>query len=515
MLKKIQIQINGVHCKSCKTLIETEIDILPGINRVYVDHVSGQTEIELDDVKANIKDVFKEIKKLNYEPVFSESDTKSKDNNQATGFSEFKDIALGALIPLGIAGLIGGYLLIQNFGGFELLSKLNEGNVSYGIIFIIGILTGFHCIGMCGGLVVAYSTKSSSKKSSTSAQDCKDQCLKNKETCLVSKESLIPHFQYNTGRFISYAAVGGILGGAGSFFAINPTFTGSLIIFSGIFMFLMGLSFIYNWQILDSIKLRTPQFIARFLYNQKHSKKPKGPLAIGLLNGFMPCGPLQAMQLYALASGTMLAGATSMAIYALGTIPLMLGFGAFLSMISKNYIKRITKISGVLVIILGLFMANRGLASFGYNIGNLTFDNNAGNQEIVVADNNKEYQEVRMELGYFGYKPNVLYIKRGMPVRWIIDVKQMSGCTNAIMIESLGIEKDLRQGENIIEFTPPNNVSEIKFSCWMRMVWGKFVVTDDDYIPTAKDVQKEVEALPKGQGCGGGTGGCGCGSGRS
>ena len=160
-------------------------------------------------------------------------------------------------------------------------------------------------------------------------------------------------------------------------------------------------------------------------------------------------------------------------------------------------------------------MANRGLASFGYNIGNLTFDNNAGNQEIVVADNNKEYQEVRMELGYFGYKPNVLYIKRGMPVRWIIDVKQMSGCTNAIMIESLGIEKDLRQGENIIEFTPPNNVSEIKFSCWMRMVWGKFVVTDDDYIPTAKDVQKEVEALPKGQGCGGGTGGCGCGSGRS
>lgn len=166
----------------------------------------------------------------------------------------------------------------------------------------------------------------------------------------------------------------------------------------------------------------------------------------------------------------------------------------------------------MLIIILGLFMANRGLASFGYNVG---FIKNAGNTNIFAQDNSKESQVVRMELGYFGYKPNVLYIKRGVPVRWIIDVTQMSGCTDAIMIESLGIKRDLRKGENIIEFMPPDNVSEIDFSCWMRMVWGKFVVTDDDYKPTSADIQKQAEALPVGQGCGGGTGGCGCGGGRS
>jgi len=35
-------------------------------------------------------------------------------------------------------------------------------------------------------------------------------------------------------------------------------------------------------------------------------------------------------------------------------------------------------------------------------------------------------------------------------------------------------------GENIIDFTPPAGVKEIKFSCGMRMIWGKFVITDGD-----------------------------------
>ena len=464
MLKKTTIQINCIHCKSCKVLIEAEVDVLPGVRSVDVDYVSGRTSIEFDDNKIDIDDIFRLLKKMNYEPLFLDNKGKqenrvSKYDNKKINFSGIKDIVLGALIPLSIAGLIGGYFLIQNFGGFQMLAMLNEGNVGYGIIFVIGLLTGFHCIGMCGGLVVAYSAK-----------DCKNKKIQ----CPSAEEiSLIPHLQYNIGRFTSYVIVGGILGGVGSFFGVNPLFTGFIIVFSGTFMLLMGLSFLLDWEILEKIKLRTPQFIARFLYNQKNSKKPKGPLVIGLLNGLMPCGPLQAMQLYALASGTVLKGATSLGVYALGTVPLMFGFGAFLSVVSKKYITKITKISGVLIIILGLFMANRGFANFGYSIG---IQKKSINTEIIGTQNAQEFQEVKMELGYYGYQPNVLYIKRGVPVRWIIDVKAMSGCTDSIMIESLGIKQDLYKGENIIEFTPPSDVDEIDFSCWMRMVWGKFVV---------------------------------------
>ncbi len=51
----------------------------------------------------------------------------------------------------------------------------------------------------------------------------------------------------------------------------------------------------------------------------------------------------------------------------------------------------------------------------------------------------------------------------------------MSGCTNELIMPSYGIDKKFKYGENVIEFTP-KAAGEIKFSCWMRMVWGKFIV---------------------------------------
>jgi hypothetical protein len=137
-------------------------------------------------------------------------------------------------------------------------------------------------------------------------------------------------------------------------------------------------------------------------------------------------------------------------------------------------------------------------------------------------NNSNNFQEVNMELTYAGYSPNVLNIKKGIPVRWNINVKQMTGCTDSIMIESLGIKKDLQVGNNVIEFTPPDDVDEIKFSCWMRMVWGKFVVTDSGANTSELTPTQNKRSLSASGSCNGGCGsptcgasrggGCGCGS---
>src|SRR3989339_1922060 len=251
-----------------------------------------------------------------------------------------------------------GYLVIRQLGLLEILGRLNEERLGYGLIFLIGLLASFHCIGMCGGLVITYSTKDSTTNKSATKQ--------------TSKLNFSwPHLQYNLGRLISYTIIGGILGGFGSFFAINPSFTGIITLAAGVFMILMGLSLVTKHQWLEKIKLRTPAFIARFLFNQKYSKKPKGPFIIGLLNGLMPCGPLQAMQFYALASSSITRGALSMGFYALGTIPLMFGFGSFVSLLSHERIKNIMKVSGLIVMILGLLMINRGLTNFGWGANGL------------------------------------------------------------------------------------------------------------------------------------------------
>lgn len=475
MLKKITVKIEGLHCQSCKTLIETEVDTLAGVERIKVDYPTGNCEIEFEDAKISPPEIFQAIKKLNYKvnENIGETRTEKKKN-----FLSKRLILAGVLLII----FLGGYFLIKDTGGLEILAKLNEKNLSYGLLFLIGILVSFHCVGMCGGLVITYTTKHLARNNDKKSQ------------------FFSPHLQYNLGRLISYTFIGAVLGGLGSFFGINPTFTGIVTLSAAVFMILMGLSLLTNFKWLEKIKLRTPSFIARFLFNESHAKKPKGPFIIGFLNGFMPCGPLQAIQLYALASGSLIRGALSMGVYALGTIPLMFGFGSFISLISQERIKQIMKISGIIVIILGIFMFNRGLTNFGAQINFIPSisKEQVSKSEYEVTGNVKEYQTVQMDLTYQGYVPNVLYIKKDVPVHWIINVKQMSGCTNAILVESLGINKKLQYGENIIEFIPPTGIKEIKFSCGMGMVWGKFVVAENDQVPFQESNIKTLEPLPQG-----------------
>jgi len=510
MLKKINLQISGIHCRSCKTLIETEVDVLPGVLNISVDYKTGQSQVEFDDQKISFAKIEKKIESLNYQIDVSEEESSKHKKRAARGAkkdevrpeaNKFFQFIKGFLLPIVIIGIILGYFLIQNYGGFEILARLNELNISYWLILLIGFLASFHCVGMCGGLVITYSAGIMAKSSDKN----------------IGFSWL--HLQYNMGRFISYTIVGGILGGIGSFFGINPNFSGTVMLLAGVFMLLMALSLFTKFKWLEKINFRMPQFIARFLYNQRHAKKPKGPLVIGLLNGFMPCGPLQAMQLYALGTGSFSQGALSMAVYALGTIPLMFGFGAFISTISKKYINKVIKISAVVVAVLGLIMINRGLINFGYGFRGFIPGGATSKTEYVVAGQVEEYQVVNMDLTYRGYSPNVLYVKKDIPVRWIINVKQMSGCTDEIIMPEYNIRKKFNYGENIIEFTPAR-LGDIKFSCWMKMVWGKFVVTEEDVNPNQKQLELEKTNLPQGTCSGGGScggncaaaqrGGCGC-----
>ncbi|RMD59317.1 hypothetical protein D6821_01485, partial [Candidatus Parcubacteria bacterium] len=475
--------IKGMHCQSCKVLLEEELTGLKGVKKTTINYPEGDCQIHYDEEKVSPRLIYQTIKNLNYK-----IETQEKTTNQA--FKGGWKIALSSVFLVGLA-----YFFINYLNLWEVLGYLNEEKISYWLIFLIGILASFHCVGMCGGLVVAYTTRHHSQS--------------------VSRFSVLPHWQYNLGRLISYGLVGGVLGGFGSFFGINPNFTGAMTLVAGFLMVLMGLALIAPRSWLAKIQLKTPNFMARYLYRQRQ-KRSKGPFVVGLLNVFMPCGPLQAMQLYALSTGSIVEGFLAMGIYALGTIPLMFGFGNLLSLLSQEKIKQAIKFSGIMVIVLGGLMFNRGLISFGYGLRSFIPRQAISQQEYLIKGEVKEYQVAKMDLTYRGYSPNVLYIRAGIPVRWIITVKEMSGCTDEIIVPDLKIRRRLEYGENIIEFTPPKNKKEIKFSCWMKMVWGKFIVVEKGApLPTAgtiENLSQPSSTCSGGGACGGtcGSTSCGC-----
>ena len=422
---------------------------MPGVKKIVVLYDKGHAGIEYDETKIGLDEIFAKIKSLGYTPELLDI--------TATGKKGFNKnwLAAGIFVLVFAAG----YILIEALGGFSVMANLNNKNVGLGLIFIIGILASFHCVGMCGGFVMAYS--------------CVGKKPDAEKTTAAKSKNYRLHLQYNLGRLISYTIIGGILGGFGSFFGINPNFSGALLLVASIFMVMMGLGLATDISWLEKIKLRTPEFIAKFIFKNRQNRQPKGPFVIGLLTGFMPCGPLQAMQLYALSTGSALTGALTMAVYALGTIPLLFGFGSFVSLLTTSRMKQLLKISGIIVILLGLLTFSRAMSSFG-----LLGPAAAKTTPAPTTATATAAQTAELTVGYSGYQPNVIYIKKGMPVHWIIHHPRPTGCTDAIILYngSNQIYRDLASGDTIIDFTPVAGATEIKFSCGMRMVWGKFII---------------------------------------
>ena len=331
-------------------------------------------------------------------------------------------------------------------------------NASYGLLFIFGVLTSFHCIGMCGGIAISQCVKKDENEAEGSSSK--------------SHRWLVPSLLYNLGRVISYTIVGGIVGGLGHIISFSGMLKGIIPIIGGLFMIIMAINLLGIFPVLRRLNIRMPYFIAKKITKGNNYS----PAIVGLLSGLMPCGPLQIVQLYALGTKSVVFGALSMFFFSVGTVPVLFIFGAINTIISKKFSKVILKVSAGLVLVLGVVMIGRGLALYGVSIGMHHQMNMKGDQAVSTIQSN--LQTVTTEIKPDSFPPIV--VQKGIPVKWIIKARNdnLNECNNAITISKLKIEKKLVVGDNIVEFTP-NEVGDIVFTCWMGMIKSKITVVDD------------------------------------
>ena len=199
--------------------------------------------------------------------------------------------------------------------------------------------------------------------------------------------------------------------------------------------------------------------------------KGKSSFYIGLLNGLMPCGPLQTMQLYALSTGSVIKGVLSMFLFSLGTTPLMFGFGTMSGKLNKKYAKNLLTISACIIFALGIGMVGNGFSLSGI----ATPERSADNRNVAVVEDGK--QSVTTEIDYGSYEP--ITVKSGIPVVWTIHVPKgkLTGCNREIRIPAYDVDVKLSEGDNIVEFTP-KEPGKISYSCWMGMIKSRIYVTD-------------------------------------
>lgn len=443
--EQLVLKINGMTCVNCEHHIEEDLQGQVGISKVKASFRKGTAVIEYISSKITIEEIIMIISESGYTAeVFVEQ--------EAEKYSKINKILLSV-----ISAMIG-WTLLRRTGMLSILNFFPEANenTSYLMLVVIGFLTSFHCIAMCGGINLS-------------------QCMREEKNSLRSSSL------YNLGRIISYTIIGGIVGTIGSVISFSGRMQGAVQLFAGIFMVIMGLNMLGVAPWLRKFNLTMPKQITKLVSRKKGSNSP---FIVGLANGLMPCGPLQSMQLYALSTGSMLSGALSMFLFSIGTVPLMFLLGLLSSVVSKKSAGKIVKFGAVLVVVLGVSMFNNGLGLAGIGV---SYGSKSEAVKAVIKDG---VQEVTIDLKSGSYTPVI--VEKGRKVRWTIRAEEgtLNGCNNKIIVREYGISQKLSLGETVIEFTP-TEVGTVPYSCWMGMIRSSIYVVEPGEEVDMKQLERE------------------------
>ncbi|SFP37575.1 sulfite exporter TauE/SafE family protein [Hydrogenimonas thermophila] len=241
-------------------------------------------------------------------------------------------------------------------------------NLEISTIFTVALLGAFgHCIGMCGGFVLAYTAAKVDHQWSKTRQ-------------------IIVHLLYSLGRVTSYMFIGALFGYLGQKVSFNMTTKGTLFISVGILMLLIGLSLIGKIKFLNSIESSIAQssIFGKLFKAVIHSKSLMSFYFMGVLNGLIPCGLVYFFATAAIVAGSAVKGAIVMGVFGVATIPAMMGVGIFSSIIKgASYRQLILKIAAVVVMLFGLFTAYKGYIMIT-------------NPEVIKKKMHKMHQELKI-----------------------------------------------------------------------------------------------------------------------
>ncbi len=218
-------------------------------------------------------------------------------------------------------------------------------NISIASIITVAFLGSFgHCLGMCGGIVIAYSSTKVDPKWNKLFQG-------------------LTHLMYSLGRITTYMVIGAVFGAIGGVAGFSGTAIATLTILAGIFMILAGLSISGKVQFLTLLehsfsRSKWYQHAFRAILD---SQSLYSFYTLGLLNGLLPCGLVYFFAVTAASTGSAFWGAMVMLIFGLSTVPSLMGLGFFTSIFTHTTMRKtMMNLAAIVVVLFGLYTIYRG-----------------------------------------------------------------------------------------------------------------------------------------------------------
>src|SRR5215471_9083675 len=187
------LRIDGMTCVNCQNHIEKKLKSTAGVQDAAVSYQFGTATVTYNAAVITLDDITAAVESQGYKVA------NEKENKQLSPIA-------GTLVII-----IALYMLFRMFNTSSLAAvfPVAQTGMGYGMVLIIGLLTSVHCIAMCGGINLSQTLKKGTPVVSDSVKPKFDFTL------------LLPSVLYNTGRVISYTAVGVVVGALGSVLTVS------------------------------------------------------------------------------------------------------------------------------------------------------------------------------------------------------------------------------------------------------------------------------------------------------
>ena len=311
-----QIKIRGMICRSCTDAVEETLLHTPGVISARVSYIKGRAELRYDPDIVSLEQIEKRIEASGYD----------------TGDKGMSAVAVDIICIILTAALV----LFFTKSGLNPVPEAKAG-ASLGYIFLIGLLTSTHCLGMCGGIMLS-------------------QTASGAELSGDRKTGILSALYYNGGRVLSYTAAGTVFGALGTVISYTSQARSAVFTAVGLAVLIIGVNmwgrtacaFSGTERLLQSAEEGQEARCGKTLGGRTFN----GTYALRLDVRHVAAGHHRRSALY---------GAEVMLMFSLGTVPLMFVFGALNSFIPKKLAKYMLKLSAVLVTALGIKMLLAGL----------------------------------------------------------------------------------------------------------------------------------------------------------
>jgi uncharacterized protein len=447
--------VDGMHCPACEILIEKKLIELDGVRSVEVSKSRSSILIESEGQAPGVGRLNKLFRGDGY--TFSTTPPVRESGSRGIGFAK---IAIAVIVAVGLI------ILLQKAGLTRLVTVNSKSSLP--AFLLLGLVAGFSsCAALVGGIVLSMSKQWGELYSP-------DEPL---------KKRMEPHLLFNTGRLISYAALGAVLALIGGTLRLSPSLSALLVIAISLVMIVLGLQML-GVRSLERFQFTMPKSITRYVADEKHFKGRYMPFAMGALTFFLPCGFTITAQSFALLSGKPLQGAMIMLFFALGTLPMLLiiAFSSVKFLEKERLAVGFLKVAGVVVLFFALFNINNQLVVLNEpNLGDLFSPNSvalsATDAKLPPISGGK--QILKMNASASDYSPSNLTVRVGVPVLWEIKDTGTSGCTNSVISQDLFSGPiPLTHGTTSTKEFIPRKTGKFRFSCGMGMVTGTINVVD-------------------------------------